>query len=390
MSSARALTVVPRSKLVKKPLTVGAALIGVALAMTGCAKPPASTTAHAPASTPGASTSTTAGGGSSFKACMVSDQGGFDDKSFNQTSYKGLTDAKSKLGIEIGQVESKDTADFAKNIDSMIKAKCNIIVTVGYMLGDATIAAAKANPNVEFAIVDFNDPEKMAGLKNLKPLVFNTAESSFMAGYVAASQTKSGKVGTFGGMNIPTVTIFMDGFAQGVKYYNEKKGKSVQVLGWDPANPAGGQFVPQPNPFDNVAGGKQTANTLKSAGADILFPVAGPAGEGALQVALESNGAVSAIWVDTDGCVSAAKYCKSIMTSVTKAMDTAVFEAIKSAKDKTFTSDPYIGALKNDGTGLAPFHDFDSKLGDTKKELEAIKADIISGKIKIESKSQPK
>jgi len=361
-------------------------------ALAGCAEPPdtnpgGTDTTGTTTGSPAASTATSAAN-SSFKACMVSDSGGFDDKSFNQTSYKGLTDAKAQLGIQTGEVESKNVADFAKNIQSMVDAKCNIIVTVGFLLSDATMAAAKANPDINFAIVD-DTPKGYDSVKNLKPLVFNTAESSFLAGYAAAAQTKTGKVGTFGGANIPTVTIFMDGFAQGVAYYNQQKGKSVQVIGWDAAK-QDGQFVPGQNSFENVAGGKQVAQDLANQGADILFPVAGPAGEGALQVAKASGGNVSAIWVDTDGCVSAASYCSSLITSVYKAMDVAVFDAIKAASEGTFDNSPFVGTLKNDGTGLAPFHDFESKVSaETKTELDKIKADIIAGTIKIESKSQP-
>ena len=106
---------------------------------------------------------------------MVSDSGGFDDKSFNQTSYKGLTDAKDQLGIQTGEVESATTADFAKNIQSMVDADCNIIVTVGFLLSDDTLAAAKKNPDIKFAIVDNNDPKTYPAVTNLKPLVFNTA-----------------------------------------------------------------------------------------------------------------------------------------------------------------------------------------------------------------------
>lgn len=370
---------------IRKSLLVAPALLGAtALALSSCAQPPSQTSG----ATPG---STAAAGGDSgeFKACMVSDAGGFDDKSFNQTSYKGLTDAKSQLGIEIGQVESSNTADFAKNIQSMVDANCNIIVTVGFLLSDDTMAAAKANPDIEFAIVDDN-PEGAAEVTNLKPLVFNTAESSFMAGYLAASQTKTGKVGTFGGMKIPTVTIFMDGFAQGVNYHNEQKNTQVQVLGWD-AGRQDGQFVPQPNPFENVAGGLQTAQNLTSQGADILFPVAGPAGEGALQAAKASGGNVNAIWVDTDGCESAEEYCANIMTSVYKGMDVAVFDAIKAAKDGQFSNEPFVGTLTNDGTGLSPFHEFDGQISaEVKSELEKIRGDIESGAIKIESASQPR
>lgn len=319
---------------------------------------------------------------------MVSDSGGFDDKSFNQTSYKGLTDAKKKLGIPTGEVESATTADFAKNIQSMVDAKCSIIVTVGFLLADDTLAAAKKNPDIDFAIVDAND-KKFEGVKNLKPLVFNTAQSSFMGGYFAAGMSKTGKVGTFGGLKIPTVTIFMDGYAQGVAYYNEQKGKKVSVLGWN-AEKQDGTFVQSDKPFEDVKGGGRAAQGLKSQGADIIFPVAGPAGEGALQTAKASGGKVNTIWVDTDGCVSAPDYCPNIMTSVYKGMDVAVFDAIKAAQDDTFSSEPFVGTLENDGTGLAPFHDWDAEIpAEMKAELDTIKADIIDGKITIKSKSQP-
>ncbi|NNG20173.1 BMP family ABC transporter substrate-binding protein [Naumannella sp. ID2617S] len=318
---------------------------------------------------------------------MVSDSGGFDDKSFNQTSHKGLTDAKSQLGVQTGEVESTTTADFAKNIKSMVDAKCNVIITVGFLLADDTVAAAKANPNVNFAIVDSQPDTK---LPNLKPLAFNTAESSFLAGYVAASQSKTGKVGTFGGKKIPTVTIFMDGFAQGVAHYNKAKSKNVQVLGWDSAK-QDGQFVPGERSFEDVNGGKNTANGLVAQGADVIFPVAGPAGEGGLQAAQASGGKVNAIWVDTDGCVSAQNYCKNLITSVEKAMDVAVFEAIKAGKEGKFNSEAYVGNLKNKGTKLSPYHEFDSKVtAETKAEVEKLATDIQAGTVKIESSAQPK
>ncbi len=372
----------------KKSLVAPALMSALALSVAGCASAPESSSSSTATSTTTAAAGSSSSASGAFKACMVSDEGGFDDKSFNQTSHDGLVKAVSELGIQPGEMQSQSASDFAKNITSMVNAKCNIIVTVGFMLGDATVAAAKANPTVQFAIVDWNDATKTKGLKNLKPLIFNTAQPSFLAGYAAAAQSSTGKVGTFGGMNISTVTIFMDGFAQGVDYYNTQKSKSVKVLGWDPKNPKGGQFTGN---FSDVAGGKRIATTLTSQGADVLFPVAGPAGMGALQVAKASSGKVSAVWVDTDGCVSAADYCSTLLTSVQKQMDVAVFDAIKAAKDGTFSADPYVGSLDNDGVKLADFHEFDSKVSDeTKSELEAIKADIISGKIAITSASQPK
>jgi basic membrane protein A len=365
----------------KSFLGLCAAAAATTLVLAGCAQAPGTEGGgSSPAPSGGAS-----GAAGDFKACMVSDSGGFDDKSFNQTSYKGLTDAKDQLGIQTGEVESSSEADFAKNIQSMVDADCNMVITAGFLLGDATLAAAKKNPDVSFAIVD-NTPEGAASVQNLKPLVLNTAESSFLAGYLAAGMSQTGKVGTFGGLNIPTVTIFMDGYAQGVSYYNQQKSKNVSVLGWDAAK-QDGQFTGN---FEDTKGGQRVAQGLISQGADIVFPVAGPAGIGALQAAKASNGNVNAIWVDVDGCVSAEQYCPQIMTSVYKGMDVAVFDAIKAAKDGSFSNEPYVGTLENNGTGLAPFHEFESKVpAELTTELDTIKADIISGKIKIESKSQP-
>ena len=131
------------------------------------------------------------------------------------------------------------------------------------------------------------------------------------------------------------------------------------------------------------------AGNLVSQGADILFPVAGPAGEGALQTAKANGDKVAAIWVDTDGCVSASAYCANIMTSVYKGMDVAVADVIENSFNDKYDNTAYVGTLENDGTGLSDYHDFDSKVpADVKAEVEQLKADIIGGKIKITSKSQ--
>ncbi|MDN6426388.1 MAG: BMP family ABC transporter substrate-binding protein [Acidipropionibacterium jensenii] len=367
----------------KKALAASAVFSAMALTLSACAQAPDQSSSSA---SPAASASGKPASGD-FKACIVSDSAGFTDKSFNQTSLAGLEKAATDLKINTAKVESKDDKDYAVNIQSMVDAKCTIIVSVGFLLEKATVAAAKANPNIDFAIVD-SQPE--GAPSNLKPLIFNTAESSFMAGYLAAALTKTGKVGTFGGMKIPTVTIFMDGYAQGVDYYNTQKKKSVQVLGWD-AKKQDGLFVPQPNPFQNVAGGKTTAQTLINQGADIVLPVAGNAGNGALQVVKSSGGKANAIWVDADGCNTQPNYCSSIITSVYKGMDVAVYDAIKAAKDGSFSGTPYVGSLADGGTGLSPFHTFDSKIpADLKADLTKIKSDIGSGAIKITSTAQPK
>jgi basic membrane protein A and related proteins len=333
--------------------------------------------------TSGGESSSTAADNSDFKACMVSDSGGFDDKSFNQTSYKGLTDAKDKLGISIASIESNTDSDYVDNVNAMVQQNCNMIVTVGFKLGDATLAAAKKNPDIDFAIVDFGYAKAP---KNLKSLSFNTAQSSYLAGYLAAGMSQSGTVGTFGGLNIPTVTIFMDGYAEGVQAYNDANGANVKVVGWDEAK-QDGLFTED---FEDKNKGQATASNLVSQGADILFPVAGPAGLGALQAAKDSGGQVNAIWVDTDGCVSAAEYCSVLLTSVEKGMDVAVEAAIEDSLNGNFDNTPYVGTLENGGTDIAPYHDFDSKIpDDLKTQIDDLKQQIIDGSVTIKSKVQP-
>lgn len=316
-----------------------------------------------------------------FKACMVSDSGGFNDKSFNQTSFKGLQDAATKFGVQTGKAESTDPSQFADNIQSLVDQGCNQITTVGFLLGDATLAAAKKNPKVDFAIVDyayFNDAGKNVAPANLKGLTFDTAQPSFLAGYLAAAKSESGVVGTFGGLNLPTVTIFMTGFAKGVEHYNAENDADVQVLGWDPAK-AEGSFTES---FEDKTAGQSVAEGMIQQGADVIFPVAGPAGLGGLQAA-KDNGKWG-IWVDTDGCVSAAEYCDVLLTSVVKGMDVAVETAIfDSAKDQ-LSNELYNGTLENDGVSLAPWGpnaDVDDEL---EGEIEDLKQQIIDGEIALD------
>ncbi|WP_246159497.1 BMP family lipoprotein [Nocardioides antri] len=309
-----------------------------------------------------------------FKACMVSDSGGFDDKSFNQTSHDGLEAAAEKYGVQTSEAESSDPSQFADNIQRLVDEGCNQITTVGFLLGDATEAAAKKAKNVDFAIVDFAYEKPPA---NLKGLTFNTAEPSFLAGYVAAAKSESGVVGTFGGLNIPTVTIFMTGFVQGVEYYNEENGAAVEVLGWD-VEAGDGSFT---NDFEDKTAGQSLAQTMIDNGADVIFPVAGPAGLGGLQAAQDAD--AWGIWVDTDGCVSAAEYCDSLLTSVVKGMDVAVEQAIVDSASGQFNNEVYTGTLENGGVSLAPYGpeaDIDEELSGKVEELKQM---IIDGEITV-------
>ena len=309
-----------------------------------------------------------------FKACIVSDSGGFEDKSFNETSYAGLQAAKDSLGVQTGEVESNAVSEFEDNINAMVQQDCKSITTVGFLLGDATEKAAKANPEVDFSIVDYAY-EKPA--KNLKGLLFNTAEPSFLAGYLAAGVSESGVVGTFGGQNIPSVTAFMEGFRQGVERYNEDEGAQVKVVGWD------GQKGSFTNDFEAKTKGQDTAEKMIQQGADVIFPVAGPAGLGGLQAAQDQD--VRAIWVDSDGCESAAEYCDVLLTSVMKRMDVAVQEAVKASAEGSFSNEVYTGTLENDGVALAPFHEQEGNIPtELQDKIEELKQQIISGELTVE------
>jgi basic membrane protein A len=313
-----------------------------------------------------------------FKACMVSDSGGFDDKSFNQTGYKGLMDAKEALGgIKTAQVESNAESEYADNIQAMVQQKCDHIVTVGYLLGDATEAAAKKSPKTDFSIIDFGYDKPPA---NLKGLVFNTAEPSFLAGYLAAGVSETGIVGTFGGENISTVTAFMEGFRLGVEKYNEDEGGDVQVVGWDGEK---GSFT---NDFQAKNKGQDTAEKMIQQGADIILPVAGPAGLGALQAVKDNqDNGVKAIWVDSDGCESVAQYCDIMLSSVLKRMDVAVQAAVTSSAADSFDNEVYVGTLANDGVGLAPYHELEGEVPqELNDKVEELRQQIIDGEITVD------
>lgn len=321
--------------------------------------------------------------GEGFLACQVTDTGGIDDKSFNQTAFAGLERAEEELGVEISFLESQGLEDFEPNINAFLEQGCDLIVTVGFLLGDATAAAAEANPDQSFAIVDVDFFDAEAGedvtYDNVQELTFQTDQAAFLAGYVAAGMTETGKLGTYGGIDIPPVTIFMNGFEAGMNKYNEDNNAEVDLLGWNAAR-QNGLFT---GDFEDQDKGRNTTESLLDEGADIIMPVAGPVGLGS-GAAIEDAGEGSLVWVDTDGCVSAAEFCPLFITSVMKNMDVAVFDAIQAVVDGTFTGGLYSGTLENEGVGIAPYHEFESAVPDElKAEVEALQEQIIAGELDV-------
>ena len=337
------------------------------------------------------SSSAPAGSGSSaattgkFLGCMVSDTGGVDDRSFNAAAWAGMQAAQSaNSNITVKFSQSTSPSDYTPIINTFVSQKCNIIVTLGFAMGDATKAAATAHPSQKLAIVDNVTPGA-----NVNSLVFNTVQDAFLGGYLAAGMTKTGKVATFGGQEFPTVTIYMDGYWDGVQYYNQKHGTHVQVLGWNEKTQKG-SFT---GDFTNQTKGQTLTQTFISEGADIIFPVAGNVGLGAAKAVQQADASagsqkVNMEWVDLDGCVSAATYCKYFITSVLKGETLAVKTAVLAAASGSFKGGNYIGTLANGGVSLAPFHDWDSKVpASLKSELQQISKGIQDGSIQTPTKS---
>ncbi|MBF9049403.1 BMP family ABC transporter substrate-binding protein [Roseobacter sp. HKCCD9010] len=315
-----------------------------------------------------------------FTACQVTDTGGIDDNSFNQTAWQGVLDAEEQLGIQGRFLESQAETDYEANINSLLGGACDVIFTIGFLLGDATQTAAAANPDQVFSIVDFAyDPP----LPNVLGQVYATDEAAFLAGYLAAGMTETGIVGTFGGINIPPVTIFMDGFAYGVAHYNARHGTDVTVLGWSPETRQG-LFT---NNFDSLDDGRAFAQNLYDEGADIVLPVAGPVGLGSAALANELGvEELMIIGVDADLYETDPERGHVYLTSIVKRMDATVYQVIERVQSGAFEGGVIVGTLENGGVDLAPFHDLASEVPESlMTELVEIRAGIIGGSIVVGS-----
>lgn len=347
----------------------------LALVLAACAAETTTTAAgETTTTTSGETTPTAAEGVEPILACQVTDTGGIDDKSFNQTAWKGVTDA-----IEAGYatedsdfLESQVETDYAPNIQSSIDRGCDLIITVGFLLGDATQAAAEANPDQKFEILDYAyDPE----IPNVVGALFKTNDAAFLAGYLAAGVTETGTVATYGGVQLPgAVTDFMDGFVWGVEYYNEQHGTEVEVLGWNPETQTG-VFT---GDFESLDKGRQTTQSFIDEGADVILPVAGPVGEGSAALAQEV-GNVWVVGVDADWFDTLPQYEDVILTSVLKGLDVAVTSVIRDTAEGNFEGGTRLFTIEEDGVGLGRINA--AVPADLVDEVEEVRAGLIDGSI---------
>jgi basic membrane protein A len=291
--------------------------------------------------------------GTKQKVCVALDTGGINDKSFNQTSYAGALAAKTKgYASSVEYLPAKSGADYAPNIQKFVDKKCTLIIGIGYLVADAIKASAAKNAGIKYAIVDDS-----SGGANVKGITFKTNENSFLMGYLAAGLSKTNKVATYGGIALPTVTIFMDGYARGVQYYNDVKGKNVQVLGWNTATKTG-TFL---GSFEDTTKALAASQAFEQQGADFIFPIAG-----GLQATTAANslstGKSKVIWVDAAVMNTGAKYASVTPLSALKGLNEGVLATIKETFDGKFTNAQYVGTLKNKGVGYVVTPSWKSKI----------------------------
>ncbi|MFD1574896.1 BMP family protein [Agromyces cerinus subsp. nitratus] len=350
----------------RRSISVAAALAAATVALAACA----------PAPEP-------ADDGAASDTCvrMVTNSGGLEDRSFNQSSWEGLQQAEAEYGIEAEAIVSTGETDLAPNVAQAVDSGCELIVTVGWELAESTLDQAGKNPELAFAIVD-----ETVEADNVKPVVFDTAQASYLAGYLAAGVSKTGVVATFGGGNQPPVTLFMDGFVDGVAKYNEVHGAKVRVLGWN-KEAQDGTFT---GDFEDISKGKTLTQAFIDQGADVIMPVAGQVGEGSAAAASENSG-VSVIWVDSDGYeVLPAEFRGYVLTSVLKNTQDAMVEIVGDVVDGDFDDEPFVGTLENGGVAIAPYHDLAPLVSaGLDGELEGLRQAIIAGEIVVESPSRP-
>ena len=333
-----------------------AAVAGVlALSVAGCGGSPE------PAGSAADSAST-----SSYNVQMVTDMGGVNDRSFNQLAWEGLQKLEKDTGIKVGYTESKQEADYATNLDKAVDSGAQTVWGIGFAMAGAIHDAAKTNPDVNFAIIDNAYPEKGEEgglLDNLTGVTFKTQEPSFVAGYIAAMTSETGKVGFVGGVKGDVLETFSNGYQAGVAYANKEAGKNVEVTV---------QYV---DTFTDAAKGKAAGQKMYSDGCDIVFACAGNAGNGVIEAAKDAGKLV--IGVDKDQYDLAPE---NMLTSVMKNVDAAVIEVSQKAADGEKIGGQNIELSAKDGAvAISEHHDLMSD--DVYKTAQDLFQQIKDGKI---------
>lgn len=311
---------------------------------------------------------------------LVTDTGGVNDRSFNQSAWAGVQRAVRELGVEARFIESKQPTDYEKNIDQLAGEKYDAVISVGFLMGDAAAVKARQYPSVRFATVDTayfpakgdrNCPDTVrdcyadGGLKNVTSLLFQEDEVGFLAGVVAAGMTRTGVVCTVAGMEIPPVKRFVVGFQNGARWARP----DVKTLN---------TYIPS---FTDPAKGKETATQMAGRGCDVGFCLGGTTGNGGL-LGMKERG-MMAIGVDVDQYDTYPEVRGALLTSAAKNVDVAVFDFVKAVSDGSVAAGIRVANLKNGGVGLAPYHDWEGRVPPQVRDSVArAAAALVAGTLK--------
>ncbi len=297
---------------------------------------------------------------SALKVGMVTDVGGVNDQSFNQSAWEGLQRTKTDLGIKVSYQESKQDADYPANLETLYDAKNDLIWGIGFKMADAILLAAKQNPKQKYAIIDYSFGNKTP--PNVVGVMFKAEEGAFLAGYLAAKMSKTGSVGFIGGMSVPIIHSFQYGYKAGALYANSKIKFNEQYA----------------ESFTDAAKGKAIANQMMGKGSDVIFHAAGAVGDGVIEAVKEKN--KMAVGVDRDQNYLAPK---NVITSSMKRVDNAIFNVVKDLSTGTFKGGKTIEyGLKDGAVDVAPTT---NKMvpGILMEEIAKLKKSIVEGKIKV-------
>jgi basic membrane protein A len=301
-----------------------------------------------------------------FCVGLVTDIGKINDKSFNQSAWEGVQQAQKELDAQVEYIETSNPKDYAKNIAAFGDANYDVIVTVGFALGDATLAAAKTYPNTDFIGVDQFQAETVDGIAGLN---FPEDKAGFLVGALAAMMSKSNKIGAVCGPDmVPAVWRFGEGYKAGAAYADSERETTTEVFVLYHSN--------DDQAFIDPKWGAETAKSIVDAGADVVFGCGSVTGNSAIIAAAQADAYV--IGVDTDQYFTLPEAAPLMLSSAMKLITPGVFDLIKLSKQDAFPSGNYLGNV-----GYAPFHDVESKVpADVKTEMEKINAGLLDGSIK--------
>jgi len=305
-------------------------------------------------------------GGKTFRVAMVTDTGGVNDNSFNESAWNGLQKLQKDKGAEVKYVESKSDADYVPNLTSFVKDGYDLTWGIGYLMGDAVKEVAKKNPDAKLGIVDFDLTKE--GLKNVVSVTFKEHEGAFLVGVIAGLMTKTNKVGFVGGMEFDVIKRFENGFKAGVKTVNPKANVVVVYTG----------------AFNKPDLGKQTAASMYDQGVDIIFHASGQTGDGVFNEAKERRKAGKTVWViGVDKDQSLTFGTDVTLTSMIKRVDNAVYTVSEKLMNGEFPGGQALQlGLKEDGVGI-PETTKQNVPADVLAKVEEYKQKIINGEIKV-------